>query len=314
MDPLVNILMSVHNGERFLREQLDSLLNQTYLNWHLSVRDDNSADGSVNIVEEYVRRYPEKVSIMADDHGQLGACQSFGMLLSNTGADYIMFCDQDDVWLPEKIERSLSEIRRLEKLNPGKPAMVFTELSVVDQNLRLRSDSFWRYQRINPTDNSLNLLIADNVATGCTMIFNRKLKDISSPIPGNVIMHDWWMTLMCSIYGSMSFLSEPTILYRQHDMNDTGAVDFSPAARSRKFIGSPFGVFMRSTAKAAQVRRQAGELLKRTQEYQVLDAEVTVPLSRFCASTNFINRKWCLIHCRMLSRNYIKALKQLLFL
>lgn len=312
--PKVEVLMSVHNGERFLRGQLDSLLNQTYVNWHLSVRDDNSVDSSFSIVEEYQRRYPEKVSILANDRVQLGACQSFGVLLSNAEADYIMFCDQDDVWLPEKIERSLNEIRCLEKSNPGKPALVFTDLSVVDQNLRQRSDSFWNYQRINPSDNSLNLLIADNVATGCTMIFNRKLKIISTPIPVDAIMHDWWLTLICSTYGSMSFLRDPTVLYRQHGMNDTGAVDFSTAARSKRFIGSPLGVLMRSTSKAALVRRQAGELLKRTREYPPPDAKVTIPLSRFCASTGFIQRKWCLIHYRMLSRNYIKALKQLLFL
>lgn len=313
MEPSVDILMSVHNGGLFLREQIDSLLAQTFRSWRLLVRDDNSSDDSVAILKEYRSRYPEKIVLITDCDGQLGACQGFGRVLQAAEAKYVMFCDQDDVWLPEKIEKSLREIARLEESAPGRPAMVYTDLKVVDESLRLVSDSFWHYQRINPADNSLKLLILDNVATGCAMIFNRRLKEISGPIPAEAIMHDWWLAMMCSIYGKMAFLRDKTLLYRQHGRNDTGAEDFSVAARSRRFWQSPAAVFRRSSKKAALVRRQASKLLEHTARNPVPDTEMIIPLKHFSEDNGFWLRKWHLVRFGMLSGNRIKALKRLVF-
>ncbi len=305
--------MSVHNGERYLRAQIDSLFAQSYRNWRLIVRDDNSSDGSAAILAGYKDKYPEKIQIVTDADGQLGACQGFGRVLQAAEAEYMMFCDQDDVWMPGKIEASLNELKRLETRHPETPTLVYTDLAVVDENLTLISDSFWHYQRIKPGDNSLPLLILDNVATGCTMIFNRHLKNCAIPLPREAVMHDWWLALVCSLYGKMGFVNDKTALYRQHGRNDTGAEDFSFKTRAQRFWKSPKGVFKRSTEKAALVRLQAEKLLELTGRLPASSPEAISPLNDFVASRTFFARKWCLIRHGMLSGNYIKAVKKLLF-
>ena len=110
---MVAILMSTYNGERYLREQIDSLLNQTYKDWKLYIRDDKSTDGTVSIIEGYVRVYPDQIVYKSDGFGNLGAGCSFMQLLSSIDSDYYMFCDQDDVWMEDKIERTYLYLRSL---------------------------------------------------------------------------------------------------------------------------------------------------------------------------------------------------------
>jgi len=167
-EPLVEILMSTHNGAKHLEAQLDSLVAQTYHNWRLIVRDDMSSDKSVDILGQYSRRCPGKVALITDGEGQLGACQSFARVMKHANANYMMFCDQDDVWLPQKIELSMNQLLQVEKTNPGIPLLLFTDLTVVDEKLTLLSDSFWRYQRIDPRNTTPNSIVFDNVVTGCT--------------------------------------------------------------------------------------------------------------------------------------------------
>lgn len=305
--------MSVHNGAEFLAEQIDSLTKQSYSNWRLIVRDDNSVDSSVEIIEQYSGKYPGKILLVTDDDGQLGACQGFARVLEHATADYMMFCDQDDVWLPKKMELSVSEILRLEKTTPGLPVLIYTDLAVVDRDLNVVSDSFWHYQRINPRDNSLYALILDNVATGCTTIFNRRLKELAGPIPSEAVMHDWWLTLICSVYGMVGFLDEKTILYRQHGGNRVGAGDSSLASRSHRFWKSPLAAYTRSTTIAALVRLQSKKLLEYTKMNPVPDSKLITPLQCYTGARGCFGRKWCLIKHRMLSGNYITAFKELLF-
>lgn len=313
IEPLVDILMSVYNGEKFLADQIDSLMRQTHENWRLIVRNDKSADSSVSILREYCNRYPEKLFMVADDRAQLGACQGFARLLQHASADYLMFCDQDDIWLPTKIELSLKEIMRLEAAHPGTPILVYTDLSVVDEKLNEIAESFWQYQGIDPNDNSLNSLILGNVATGCTIIFNRRLKELAEPLPAEAIMHDWWFALVGSAHGKLSFLSDRTVLYRQHGNNDVGAREYRFTSRFRKFVNSPGGFFARATKMTDRVRAQSRALLAHIQGTVVPDPTLLVPLQRYVDSTGVLERKWCLIRHKMLSGNYIEASKKLFF-
>ena len=130
----IAILMATYNGEKYLREQIDSLLNQTCQDWHLYVHDDGSKDGTVNIVKSYAERYPDKVTLL-DYPPQGGACRNFLSLLEKAEARYYMFCDQDDVWLPEKIALSLEEMKRQEALHLQKPVVIHTDLHIVDDKL-----------------------------------------------------------------------------------------------------------------------------------------------------------------------------------
>lgn len=220
---MVTILLSTYNGEKYLKEQLDSLYNQTYENFKIIVRDDKSTDSSIAILKSY------DLKIMPS-RDNLGAKGSFSALLDyavqNSDAEYFMFCDQDDVWEKDKIEKTVTKMQCLEKGYTNKPLLVHSDLMVVDKDLNIINNSFWSYEKIDPTINSFNRLLIQNTITGCTMMVNRKLAELSNPIPFEVIMHDSWLGLVASYFGKISVINESTILYRQHSLNSVGTKGF----------------------------------------------------------------------------------------
>jgi len=111
----IDILLSTYNGEQYLRNQIESIINQTYKNWRLLIRDDGSQDKTIEILEYYLRKHKDKIVLIEDGQKHLGASKSFFRLLGYSDAKYIMFCDQDDVWLPYKIEKTYNKMKELEK-------------------------------------------------------------------------------------------------------------------------------------------------------------------------------------------------------
>lgn len=218
--PKITILLSTYNGEEYLKEQLDSLFIQTYKNIEIIVRDDASSDKTLEILKYY------DIKLLSSDVN-LGIKKSFETLLryacENSDAEYFMFCDQDDVWNNDKIEKTLEEMQELEKLYGNNiPLLVHTDLEVVDENLKIISSSMWKYEYILPQYNTFNRLLIQNTITGCTMMINRELAKKSLDIPEEAIMHDWWIGLIASCFGKISYLEESTIKYRQHGKNTIG--------------------------------------------------------------------------------------------
>ena len=223
----VDILLSTYNGAIFLSEQIDSILNQSYTDWKLIIRDDSSTDKTKEVLQTYQNRYPKKIVVQKNSDENLGVILNFSKLLESSSAPYIMFCDQDDVWLPEKVELTLKKMIEVEKSNPNTPLLIHTDLRVVNTNLGILSNSYWSYQGIDPEYDTLNRLLVQNVITGCTVMINKKLADIALPIPDKAIMHDWWLGLVAASFGQVHHIDTPTMLYRQHANNDTGATSFN---------------------------------------------------------------------------------------
>lgn len=222
--PNIDILLATYNGQAYLKEQIDSILAQSNQDWRLTIRDDGSSDNSVSIVEKYAAEYPDKIKLIIDSDGNLGASLNFGRLLEQANAGYIMFSDQDDVWLPNKIELILNVMKATEQIYPDKPVLIHTDLKVVDANLNIIADSMWTYQKIFPEiGDDLSKIMAQNVVTGCTMMINRRAKDVSAPVPAEAIMYDWWIAVNVARYGKIVYLSAPSTLYRQHSDNRVGA-------------------------------------------------------------------------------------------
>ncbi len=221
----IDILLATYNGAAFLATQLDSILAQTYENWRLVIRDDGSTDKTPEILEAFRARHPDKVVVLDDEAGNLGLVQNYSRLMEHAGAGYVAFCDQDDVWKPEKLELSLQKMRALEaEHGADKPLLVFTDLTVVDEDLNVIQDSFWKYQGLRPQRcNSLNRLLLQNVVTGCTALMNRTLMQMAVPIPEKAHVHDWWIALVAAAFGSAGYVAGPTVLYRQHGENIIGA-------------------------------------------------------------------------------------------
>ncbi len=217
--------MSTYNGAAFLEEQLESLFSQTYQDWELLVRDDGSQDKTLEIVKRYAAQYPEKISLTKDSQGNLGASQSFGAILQKTKSPYIMLCDQDDGWLPDKISLSLAKMMQLENsYGEVTPLLIHSDLKVVDDRLRAIAPSLWQFQQNNPyLAKQLHRSLMQNAVTGCTVMINKSLKAISQPIPQQAAMHDWWLALVAIAFGQVGLVEQPTVLYRQHSQNEIGA-------------------------------------------------------------------------------------------
>ena len=221
---MIDILMTVYNGERYVIPQIESILNQTDSNWKLFIQDDCSTDRTVELIEPYVRRYPERITLLRNQENSGSAQKNFFSMLPLAEHSYCMFCDHDDVWKPRKIEMTVRRMMELERANgEDTPLLVHTDLAVTDENLKVVSDSMFRTQNLNRKGNKLNNLIVQNNVTGCTMMVNKALVDMVGPMPEHAVMHDWWLALIAACFGKIGFVRQATILYRQHHANEVGA-------------------------------------------------------------------------------------------
>ncbi|GAB6905562.1 putative Glycosyl transferase family 2 [Desulfosarcina cetonica] len=223
-DGRVDILLATHNGAHFLDDIVVSIVAQRYPSFAILVRDDGSVDSTLNRLASLCQAFPDRIRVVERDVRSRGPVQSYARLLDQSTADYVMLCDQDDVWLESKIERSMRRMRQLEAAY-GKqtPILVHSDLKVVDERLVPICDSFVASQGLNPRCVDLNRLLVKNVVTGCTMTFNRSLKIMVGEIPGEARMHDWWIALVAALFGVVDFIEQPTVLYRQHGRNHVGA-------------------------------------------------------------------------------------------
>lgn len=220
---MISILMSTHNGELYLKDQIESLLNQTNTNFTLHVRDDCSTDSTLSILEHYKSNF-DNIFIYKNNNVRLGACKSFFWLLQNVNDDYYMFCDQDDIWLNNKIDISLNAIKNIEFLYQKGPIILHTDLIITDSNLNILNNSFWNYERLNISKFGKKYLPFNNYISGCTMIFNNKTAKLLNKSNINFAkMHDHFLAILVDASdGKIISLPIPTIYYRQHNNNSIG--------------------------------------------------------------------------------------------
>jgi glycosyltransferase involved in cell wall biosynthesis len=223
--PIIEVLLATYNGERFLREQIDSIIAQDYENIRVIARDDGSIDSTVSILSEYAQRFPDRFRIVLTGPSTRSAKNNFLFLMRESTARYICFSDQDDVWLPDKVRKSKQAMDELEsQWGETVPMLIFTDLQVVDEFLNTLHRSYWDLEKIAPGRiNQLPSLLGRNVVTGCTAMLNRALVKLSLRMPNDASMHDCWVGLLASAVGKAQFINEQTVLYRQHDLNVIGA-------------------------------------------------------------------------------------------
>lgn len=223
---MVDILLATFNGELFIEEQIQSILKQTFNDWILIVRDDGSSDRTREIIFRYSLKYPDKIINIQDGLPSGSAKNNFLSLLKHSKNKYVMFCDQDDIWLPNKIELCLKAMQTEEQHYPSSPILIHSDLTVVNENGAIICASLYEMQNIKMSYfNRIERLLVQNAITGCTMMINRALADMLSTIPNDAIMHDWWIALHAIIFGKIVYLKDSQILYRQHVSNTVGAKD-----------------------------------------------------------------------------------------
>jgi glycosyltransferase involved in cell wall biosynthesis len=316
MNGTIDILLATFNGASYLSEQLDSLLAQTCRGWRLLVRDDGSSDETLEILENYRSRHPDAITIIPNEGQNLGACGNFSRLLEQADAPYVMFCDQDDVWMPGKIEITLAAMRELEREHGAEtPFLVHTDLMVVDERLKRLGDSLWLFQCTEPQKlTKLNRVLMQNFATGCTVMINRALRDLAVPVPAEALMYDWWLALVATAFGRVAVVERPTVLYRQHGGNDTGAARWSFLAYARIYLVRERRLAAIAMLDAALARQegQAAAFVGRYEE-RLSPAEREM-LGAFCSTRrrNFIMRRYLTLRYRFFYSNAPRNLGLLL--
>lgn len=216
----VDILLATYNGEQYLREQLDSIMCQTYSNFRLLISDDCSSDSTKEILEEYVEK--DKRIIVFSQEKNLGVVKNFEFLLKRVENKYFMFSDQDDIWNENKIEKSIKVIEET------KSDLVYSDLEVVDSSLNVTYSSYWKlkgfYKKIVKYNNFESLYL-NNFITGCTMLSKKEFIDEVLPLPNTskFILHDYWIPLILSQKHKITYIEEPLIKYRQHKNNKVGS-------------------------------------------------------------------------------------------
>ena len=246
MQVTIDVLLATYNGEKYIKEQIDSILNQSYKNIRLIISDDCSKDKTQEILKEYEKK-DNRIELHIQEKN-LGVVKNIEFLLKQVKNKYYMLSDQDDVWLPEKIEKSL------ETLLKNNVDLVFGDLEVVDQDLKTMYPSFGDFMLLNKkihkyiNSNRLNYIY--NCVTGCTILAKKETIQKILPLPkkSKYLIHDHWIGLMTSIYGKVAYMPEKYIKYRQHGNNQVGTDKISHGFKKldqvrELFINVKLGVF-----------------------------------------------------------------------
>lgn len=250
----VNIILAAYNGEKYIIEQIETIIKSGFTHWKLWVFDDGSTDGTRLIVEDYERKYPDKIVYKQNERNKgvtlnflEGLCTvessiktSKDVLDKGASGDksdmnnYYMFCDQDDAWMPDKIERTLRQMKKVEKkYGINSPAAVYTDAVVVDDKLKVLSSSFYKVSKLDTRRKDIPHLMMENKLIGCTVMINEALVNKITVLPQNARYHDWWIGLIASAFGHISYLPKPTLYYRQHSGNVVGNQNFTAYVKNR---------------------------------------------------------------------------------
>lgn len=231
--PEVCVLLAFYRGHKYIDAQLCSILEQDYPGQiTVLVRDDEPTQENENLISNYLAKSDNRlVQYIRSDTSSKGHLENFSALCELgliIGSKYFFFSDQDDVWLPNKVEIMVNELLAQEKGNSSLPILVHSDLTVVDEKLKIKADSFHEYQGFpDTTTHSFPELCCQNTVTGCASAFNLALLKIATPIPKKTITHDHWFALCAKLYGQLIHINHPLLLYRQHEVNSIGAVSLS---------------------------------------------------------------------------------------
>ena len=236
----IEILMAAYNGAPYIGEQIDSILQQTDTNWHLTISDDGSTDGTDAIIDEYTRQYSDSVQRVCSGQRFGGAKAHFFWMTQQCEAEYIAYCDDDDTWKADKLEKLRNAMQDAEsRLGSNTPILVFSDQTVTDEKLSVIAPSLMRYQKQYFEHFDYRSILLQNVVTGGAMMVNRALAKLALECadPSRVIMHDWWMAVVAARFGEIVYIDEPLGAYRQHGSNSVGAKNVGSLAHILHKLG-----------------------------------------------------------------------------
>lgn len=318
----INILMATYNGRRYVAKQVESILNQTYKDFRLIISDDGSTDSTVKILQEYEKK-DSRVEIYSQQKN-LGVVANFEFLVNKVRSELFMFSDQDDVWEPDKIEKTLK------KMEEDNLDLVYTDLEVVNSRLKQIAPSYWKLKGLDyriKKYNNFESLYLNNFVTGCTMLVKSKWINEFMPFPKNskYVLHDYWVSLVISQKGKIGYLDETTIKYRQHSNNSIGSKTKSESMKSlddvrRLFLNvkiDHFNVFVQNEDKFIldsykQLNKEAlkyYENLKNVKNFTLSGIGLFFKLYKY-ETFNYRIKNLAILHFPVLARPYFNRLKK----
>lgn len=267
----VNILLSTYNGERFLAEQIKSIQEQTYSDWSLLIRDDGSKDQTREIIQNFVNQDERIRFINADEVVNLGVIKSFYTLLHYEEADYYFFSDQDDIWLPDKLQTSLDQAQHYSN---QEPLMIYMDLKVVNQDLEVMTESMIRTQS-HHANTELVQELTENTVTGGVSMINHALAKLWTQTD-DIIMHDWYLALLATAFGKLVYIDQAGELYRQHTDNVLGARTLSK--RVQKWIRPHilFSVYWDLIKNSQKQAKYLLEMPLKAEDRELIEAFITI--------------------------------------
>ena len=225
----IDILMATYNGEKYLVEQLDSIINQTYRNWNLLIRDDNSTDKTLEIIQNYHKK-DKRIKILKDNKGNLGIVRNFEELLKSSESEFIMFSDQDDIWVENKLDMYLKMIEKIK----NKGFMIHSDAILFDKNKsNILKDTFISKKAINK---GLENVFFNYFVQGATILISKEIKNFILPFPKEVYLHDRYIHLISELFFERIFVNKALIYYRQHGDNQIGAKNTVRELLSKRYF------------------------------------------------------------------------------
>lgn len=228
----VHIVLATYNGEKYIREQLDSILANTFQDFVVEVCDDGSTDGTTAIVKEYAEHH-DNIGLHINETN-LGYVKNFMEGIKRSNSPYVMLCDQDDIWHADKIEKTIRRMREMEEQEGEQvPLMVFTDAMNYDSESGKEMGSFHKNSHLDTKKVDTAHLFMENKCIGCTVMVNAAIRQYLEVVPEQIRVHDWWLALICSHFGKISYLDETTLQYRQHSGNMIGGSEFFDYVKDR---------------------------------------------------------------------------------
>lgn len=314
---MIAIIMGVYNGEKYIKEQIGSIIAGDCKDWKLFIFDDGSKDNTENIVKEFIKNYPDKI-YFEKNRENFGAAGNFFNGTKRVKAElapeaeYFCFSDQDDVWVKDKLSRSLAKIKEIEG---GRPALVFSDVAITDKNLKVTADSYFKAEKVDNTKIALNYLLMENKFIGGTVMVNKALVDAELKAEEKGLlphkkakMHDWWFGLIAAGLGRVGEVKGFTEYYRQHGGNVVG--------------GESFGLyFISRISKLKEIRQRIYQNIEQAEEFLSYFEDSLPPDKKRITKEfvklkdrGFIGRRVSLIKNRFFKSGFIRNIALLIFI
>ena len=290
--------MCTYNGERYIQEQLQSIEQNLAQDWKIIVSDDQSTDNTVKILKDFEKKKPGKMIININKakkgaiHNFLSSIYTIGVEMNDN--DFIMLCDQDDVWNADKISKTMHDMREQIVLYGNTiPLLVCTDVSVVDSKMNIIHESFRKMNHYNISHLDFAHLLMENKVQGCTIMINKGMALMLDKLPYSAMMHDGWLSFIAAAFGRIKYIDQPTMKYRQHTANVQGSIAFREDIKNKlSNLGGQRQIVMNTAAQVREFIEIYGDRLSDTIKREA-EAFATLP------QQNFVMRRYNIIKYHM---------------